>query len=235
MSIFSFSGLSHSQVTVCLSFLQYSSSPFVVPLIFNIRVFSYMWHATVARDLLQQQTCVFWPSKESMMHSCSQFALLLPLFTLHKGPKNRSRSEGASFSFFSCHDWLLVTGEASEPVDLKNLSSLEHKHSLWHFMHLKKKWDGELKRSECIHGESKLEHTSRWHLVPNNSPGINPATVHHWCTQGTQHGNHLYPWCLLAINHGYFIYINLALVNWISKKQATIETSVFRAESVAMK
>ena len=34
---------------------------------------------------------------------------------------------------------------------------------------------------------------------------------------------------------GYFIYINLALVNWLSKKQATIETSVFGAEFVSMK
>ena len=34
---------------------------------------------------------------------------------------------------------------------------------------------------------------------------------------------------------GYFIYVNSALVNWIYKKQATIETSVFGAEFVAMK
>ena len=34
---------------------------------------------------------------------------------------------------------------------------------------------------------------------------------------------------------GYFIYVNLVLVNWLSKKQATIETSVFGAESVTMK
>ena len=33
---------------------------------------------------------------------------------------------------------------------------------------------------------------------------------------------------------GYFIYMNSALVNWLSKKQATIETSVFGAEFVAM-
>ena len=34
---------------------------------------------------------------------------------------------------------------------------------------------------------------------------------------------------------GYFIYVNSVLVNWLSKKQATIETSVFGAEFVAMK
>ena len=34
---------------------------------------------------------------------------------------------------------------------------------------------------------------------------------------------------------GYFIFLNSALVNWLSKKQATIETSVFGAEFVAMK
>ena len=34
---------------------------------------------------------------------------------------------------------------------------------------------------------------------------------------------------------GYFIYVNSALVNRLSKKQATIETSVFGAEFVAMK
>ena len=34
---------------------------------------------------------------------------------------------------------------------------------------------------------------------------------------------------------GYFIYVNNALVMWLSKKQPTIETSVFGAEFVAMK
>ena len=34
---------------------------------------------------------------------------------------------------------------------------------------------------------------------------------------------------------GYFIYVYLALVKWLSKKQATIETSVFGADFVAMK
>ena len=34
---------------------------------------------------------------------------------------------------------------------------------------------------------------------------------------------------------GFFIFLNSALINWSSKKQATIETSVFGAEFVAMK
>ena len=34
---------------------------------------------------------------------------------------------------------------------------------------------------------------------------------------------------------GYLILLNTALINWISKKQATIEGSVFGAEFVAMK
>ena len=34
---------------------------------------------------------------------------------------------------------------------------------------------------------------------------------------------------------GYFIFFNTALINWLSKKQATIEGSVFGAEFVAMK
>jgi len=34
---------------------------------------------------------------------------------------------------------------------------------------------------------------------------------------------------------GYFVFLNSALVAWLSKKQATIETSVFGAEFVAMK
>ena len=34
---------------------------------------------------------------------------------------------------------------------------------------------------------------------------------------------------------GFFIFVNSALVNWLSKKQATLETSVFGAEFVAMK
>ena len=34
---------------------------------------------------------------------------------------------------------------------------------------------------------------------------------------------------------GYFLFMNGALIAWLSKKQATIETSVFGAEFVAMK
>ena len=34
---------------------------------------------------------------------------------------------------------------------------------------------------------------------------------------------------------GYFIFLNTALIDWLSKKQANIEGSVFRAEFVAMK
>ena len=34
---------------------------------------------------------------------------------------------------------------------------------------------------------------------------------------------------------GYFIFLNMAPVAWLSKKQATVETSVFGAEFVAMK
>ena len=34
---------------------------------------------------------------------------------------------------------------------------------------------------------------------------------------------------------GYFIYLNTALIDWLSKKQSTIEGSVFGAEFVAMK
>ena len=34
---------------------------------------------------------------------------------------------------------------------------------------------------------------------------------------------------------GYFIFLNIALIDWLSKKQATIEGSVFGAEFVAMK
>jgi hypothetical protein len=34
---------------------------------------------------------------------------------------------------------------------------------------------------------------------------------------------------------GFLIFFNMALIDWVSKKQATIETSVFGAEFVAMK
>ena len=34
---------------------------------------------------------------------------------------------------------------------------------------------------------------------------------------------------------GYFIFLNTALIDWLSKKQATIESSVFVAEFIAMK
>ena len=37
------------------------------------------------------------------------------------------------------------------------------------------------------------------------------------------------------LHTGFFVFINSALVQWLSKKQATIETSVFGAEFVAMK
>ena len=34
---------------------------------------------------------------------------------------------------------------------------------------------------------------------------------------------------------GFLIFCNMALIDWVSKKQATIETSVFGAKFVAMK
>ncbi len=34
---------------------------------------------------------------------------------------------------------------------------------------------------------------------------------------------------------GFLIFCNMALIDWVSKKQATIETPVFGAEFVAMK
>ena len=34
---------------------------------------------------------------------------------------------------------------------------------------------------------------------------------------------------------GYFVYMNMAPIKWLSKKQATVETAVFGAEFVAMK
>jgi hypothetical protein len=34
---------------------------------------------------------------------------------------------------------------------------------------------------------------------------------------------------------GFLIFCNMALIDWVSKKEATIETSVFGAEFVAMK
>ena len=34
---------------------------------------------------------------------------------------------------------------------------------------------------------------------------------------------------------GFVIYLNIALIAWYSKKQSTVETSVFGAEFVAMK
>ena len=34
---------------------------------------------------------------------------------------------------------------------------------------------------------------------------------------------------------GFMIYVNMALINWLSKKQPTIESSVFGDEFVAMK
>ena len=37
------------------------------------------------------------------------------------------------------------------------------------------------------------------------------------------------------LHTGFFVFMNTALVQWFSKQQATIETSVFRAEFVAMK
>ena len=36
-------------------------------------------------------------------------------------------------------------------------------------------------------------------------------------------------------NTGYFIFLNTALIDWLSKKQVTIESSVFGDEFIAMK
>ena len=36
------------------------------------------------------------------------------------------------------------------------------------------------------------------------------------------------------LRSGYFAFINSSLIGWLSKKQATVETSVFGAEFVAM-
>jgi hypothetical protein len=38
-----------------------------------------------------------------------------------------------------------------------------------------------------------------------------------------------------CLHTGFLIFCNMALIDWVSKKQATIETSVFGAEFVAMK
>jgi hypothetical protein len=39
----------------------------------------------------------------------------------------------------------------------------------------------------------------------------------------------------LGVHEGLFIYLNMSPITWFSKNQATIESSVFGAEFVAMK
>ena len=53
----------------------------------------------------------------------------------------------------------------------------------------------------------------------------------HHCIEGDHAGNKK----TRRSKTGFMIYMSMSLINWYSKKQSTIETSVFGAEFVAMK
>ena len=68
--------------------------------------------------------------------------------------------------------------------------------------------------------------------VPPNAPELRGKEVDLHLFIDSSHADNKH---IRRSRTGYFIYLNSALISWLSKKQATIETSVFGAEFVAMK
>jgi hypothetical protein len=68
--------------------------------------------------------------------------------------------------------------------------------------------------------------------VPRNPPEPQGKKVH---LRMYVDSNHAGDKRTRRLRTGFFVFINSALVQWLSKKQPTIETSVFGAEFVAMK
>ena len=68
--------------------------------------------------------------------------------------------------------------------------------------------------------------------IPNNAPDPRGKSVdlHMWVDS-----DHAGDKVKRRSRTGYFIFLNTALINWLSKKQATIEGSVFGVEFAAMK
>ena len=68
--------------------------------------------------------------------------------------------------------------------------------------------------------------------IPSNAPEPRGESVHIRMYVDSDHAGEKRT---RRSRSGFFVYLNCALVQWLSKKQATIETSVFGAEFVAMK
>ena len=68
--------------------------------------------------------------------------------------------------------------------------------------------------------------------IPDNMPPPHGKEVEIRMMCNSDHSGNKLTWCSRT---GILIFINMALINWISKWQAMIETSVFGAEFVAMK
>ena len=68
--------------------------------------------------------------------------------------------------------------------------------------------------------------------IPPNAPDPRGKSVDLLMWVDSDHAGDKMTW---QSRTGYFIFINNALIDWLSKKQATIESSVFGAEFIAMK
>ena len=68
--------------------------------------------------------------------------------------------------------------------------------------------------------------------IPPNAPEARGKEVDLRLFVDSDHANDQ---CTRRSRTGYIIYLNMAPITWFSKKQSTIETSVFGAEFVAMK
>ena len=68
--------------------------------------------------------------------------------------------------------------------------------------------------------------------IPSNAPDPrgNSVDLRMWVDS-----DHVGDKMTRRLRTGYFIFINTALIDWLSKKQATIESSVFGAEFISMK
>ena len=80
--------------------------------------------------------------------------------------------------------------------------------------------------------EGKTLYASVKEVIPGNSPEPRGKEVD---LRIYVDFDHIGDTVTMRSRSGLFIFINMVLVSWYSKKQSTIETSVFGAECVAMK
>ncbi len=69
-------------------------------------------------------------------------------------------------------------------------------------------------------------------FIPSNAPELRRKDVNLRLYVNSDHAAEK---CMRRLRTSFFVFMNTALVQWFSKQQAKIETSVFGAEFVAMK